>query len=80
MTDVGYQAGGQGSETIAGRVAALAGMVSFVLILISAILRSNAPSATDTWHFTMASSNWVPCSPPWPCPPRWCGRPGSTAP
>ena len=34
--------------TIPGRLAALAGAVSFVLILISAILRGNAPSATDS--------------------------------
>ncbi len=35
-------------RTIAGRLAALAGAVSFVLILISAILRGNTPSATDS--------------------------------
>lgn len=34
--------------TISGRLAALAGAVSFVLILISAILRSSTPSATDS--------------------------------
>jgi hypothetical protein len=34
--------------TFSGRLAALAGAASFVLILISAILRSNEPSATDS--------------------------------
>jgi hypothetical protein len=34
--------------TMSGRVAALAGAVSFVLILISATMLSNAPSATDS--------------------------------
>jgi hypothetical protein len=35
-------------RTIPGQLAALAGAVSFVLILISAILRGTAPSATDS--------------------------------
>ena len=34
--------------TISGRLAALAGVVSFVLILLSAMLRGDAPSATDS--------------------------------
>ncbi len=34
--------------TMSGRLAALAGAVSFVLILISATMLSNAPSATDS--------------------------------
>jgi hypothetical protein len=35
-------------STASGRLAALAGAVSFVLILLSAILRGNAPSTADS--------------------------------
>lgn len=79
--------------TMPGRVAALAGAVSFVLILISATMLSNSPSATASGQKIlsylalhhgrlqiMAGSKSVPCSPPWRWPPRWCGRPGCSAP
>lgn len=43
MVDTRHKVRAQGA--IFGRFAALAGAASFVLILISAVLRSNAPSS-----------------------------------
>jgi len=72
--------------TMSGRVAALAGVVSFVLMAISFDVLGYGPDpVTDsarrssaTWHFIMASFSSVPRSRPWPCPPCSCGRPGCT--